>query len=516
MTIFGLLLSILVPTLLGIAVVRLQLRQRPPNEPHEPSLNWSFVIGYGGIVGALLATILMRVASLLGVAWNFWLLCALMLGLAILLHLISQNNRRGTVVSITEESSATLVTTPPEAWLKWLFYGLLALLVLRFLNLSVEVLQRPLYPWDAWTQWATKAKVFFEYKGLVSFATLDSYLLADAAAVYTDAAPTYPPTVAILQAFSALSIGRFDDALVNVPWLSCWVFLCCAFYGQARNWGLSATAAILATYALGSLPFINTHVALAGYAELHMATVFGLGAIAFFSWAKGGANNSSKGNNHNKRQLLLAIFLLLACLEIKRPGVFWLLSILPGVLVWWRPRLGLAVLATSAIVLVVAAFVFAKSGATIAGFRIGQDLTDVSLPIIQNTFLMGNWNLLFFLGLAIMIVAWRSLLQGVFAVLTAVVFAGCTFLCIVFYFRISAYVSDFTTINRAVVHLVPVLVFYFATLAWARVQQLGTMPTDHLDFYRERMQNPQDIKDARNAKIGTQTNGDVSTTAIVS
>jgi hypothetical protein len=513
MTVFGLLLSIFIPTLLGIAVVRLQLRQRPPNEAQEPSLNWPFVIGYGGIVGALLATVLMRVSSLLGIAWNFWLLSAVMLGLAILLHLISQNNRRGAVVSIAEELSPTVVSAPTEAWLKWLFYGLLALLVLRFLNLSFEVLQRPLYPWDAWTQWATKAKVFFEYKGLMSFATLDSYLSADATAVYTDAAPTYPPTVAILQAFSALSIGRFDDALINVPWLSCWAFLCCAFYGQARNWGMSAMAAMLATYALGSLPFINTHVALAGYAELHMATVFGLGAIAFFSWAKGGANNSSKGNNHNKRQLFLAVFLLLACLEIKRPGVFWLLSILPGVLVWWRPRLGLVVLAASAILLIVAGLVFAKSGITFAGFRVGQDLTEVSLPIIQNTFLMGNWNLLFFFGIAIMVMAWRSLLQGVYAVLTAVVFAGCTFLFIVFYFRISAYVSDFTTINRAVVHLVPVLVFYFATLAWARVQQLGTMPSDHLEFYRGRMQN---TEVTRSAKIGMQTNGDVSATATVS
>ena len=328
MTIFGLILSVFVPALLGVALVRLQLRQRPPNEMLGPSLNWPLVIGYGGVIGALLTTLLMRLFSLLGVAWNFWLLCGVMTTAAILLHLISQNNQRGSMGSRGEHSGPPRVAKPAEAWLKWMFYSLLGLLVLRFINMSFEVLQRPLYPWDAWTQWATKAKVFFEHQGMVSFATLDTYLTADAAVVFTDAAPTYPPTISILQAFTALAIGRFDDALINVPWLSCWVFLCSAFYGQARAWGMSAVAAMLATYALGSLPFINTHVALAGYAELHMATVYGLGAIAFFSWA-GVANAGAKTNS--KRQLLLSVFLLLACLEIKRPGFFWLLTIVPGV-----------------------------------------------------------------------------------------------------------------------------------------------------------------------------------------
>lgn len=485
MTIFGLILSVFVPALLGVALVRLQLRQRPPNEMLGPSLNWPLVIGYGGVIGALLTTLLMRLFSLLGVAWNFWLLCGVMTTAAILLHLISQNNQRGSMGSRGEHSGPPSVAKPAEAWLKWMFYSLLGLLVLRFINMSFEVLQRPLYPWDAWTQWATKAKVFFEHQGMVSFATLDTYLTADAAVVFTDAAPTYPPTISILQAFTALAIGRFDDALINVPWLSCWVFLCSAFYGQARAWGMSPVAAMLATYALGSLPFINTHVALAGYAELHMATVYGLGAIAFFSWA-GVANAGAKTNS--KRQLLLSVFLLLACLEIKRPGFFWLLTIVPGALVWWRPRIGLIVLAVVSVLLIVAALVVAKSGMVIAGLRIGQDLSQVTGPIVQNTFLMGNWHLLFFFGLAIMLVAWRFLLQGAHAVMTAVVLAGSVFLLIVFYFRISDYVSDFTTVNRAVVHFVPVLVFYFATLAWAKVQSISAVDTDHLEFYRGRLQ----------------------------
>ncbi len=491
MTFFGLLASVLVPTLLGMALVRLQLRQRPLDEAPAVPPNWPLVIGYGGVIGAVVATLLMRLSSLAGIAWNFWVLSGVILGLAILLHLITQNNQRGDLAALEVAPLPERTTKSAEPWLQWLFYGLLALLVLRFINLGFEVTQRPLYPWDAWTQWATKAKVFFDAKAMVSFATLDTYLTANAAAVFTDAAPTYPPTVSLLQAFSALSIGRFDDALVNVPWLSCWVFLCAAFYGQARQWGMSAIAALLATYVLGSLPFVNTHVALAGYAELHMATVFGLGAIAFFSWASGSGD---------KRQLFIAIFLLLACVEIKRPGIFWLLSVVPGVFVWWRPKVGLILLAIGTAILIAAGFAFAKSGMTLAGFRVGQDLSEVSIPIVQNVFLMGNWNLLFFFGIAIVVFSWRSLFAGVHAVLTSVVFAGCVFLFIVFYFRISAYVSDFTTINRAMVHFVPVLVFYFATLAWARVQQLGSAAADNEEFYRGRMQEPRSSPKRQNAQ----------------
>ena len=148
--------------------------------------------------------------------------------------------------------------------------------------------------------------------------------------------------------------------------------------------------------------------------------------------------------------------------------------------------------AVAAVALLVGIVVMAKSGLAIGGFAISQDLNQVSVPIIENIFLMGNWNLFFFFGLCIMAVAWRSLLDGVHAVITVVVAAGCVFLAAVFYFRIAQYVTDFTTINRAVVHFVPVLVFYFATLAWARIYQTpqtqNATQEEYAEFYRGRLQ----------------------------
>jgi hypothetical protein len=91
-------------------------------------------------------------------------------------------------------------------------------LVLRFALLLLEVTMRPLYPWDAWTQWATKARVWFALKTMVPFVGVPDWFALPSGTAYYDAAPTYPATVPLSQAWSATLLGRFDDALVNLPW----------------------------------------------------------------------------------------------------------------------------------------------------------------------------------------------------------------------------------------------------------------------------------------------------------
>ena len=110
-----------------------------------------------------------------------------------------------------------------------LYALLLLLLGLRLATLGLEVLWRPLFPWDATMHWATKAKVWFEFKSMVPFVENPDWLNTGGAGVFTDHHPTYPPTISLLQVWMNLATGRWDESLMNLPWLLCLIALGTAF-----------------------------------------------------------------------------------------------------------------------------------------------------------------------------------------------------------------------------------------------------------------------------------------------
>ena len=93
---------------------------------------------------------------------------------------------------------------------------------------------RPLYPWDAWTQWATKARVWYELGGIAPFARVAAWLAANGG-VYFDASPEYPPTMPLLQVYQSLLLGRWDDALMNGSWWQTGIALALVLYGGLRS-----------------------------------------------------------------------------------------------------------------------------------------------------------------------------------------------------------------------------------------------------------------------------------------
>src|SRR5205085_6413466 len=92
-------------------------------------------------------------------------------------------------------------------------------------------------------------------------------------------APHYPATVPLLQTWAATLLGHWDDTLVNLPWWCMAIAFACAIYGCLRRMELTPLFAIIGTWLVMSLPVLDTHVALAGYADLPMATYLTLGAL---------------------------------------------------------------------------------------------------------------------------------------------------------------------------------------------------------------------------------------------
>ena len=407
-------------------------------------LNVSTQLGYGYITGLIAVTLLMRIMSFLEIRFSFLAISMPVLALIAVGWWLARK-------------------TPPyrlrfpdlSSGQRLIFRLLMLLIVFRLLTLGLELTWRPLYPWDAWAQWATKARVWFEFGRIVPFIAPQEWLRA-ARLVYTDSAAHYPATIPLIQVWMSYALGRWDDALMNLPWVVFSVALGLAFYGQARAFSIHPLYALVFTYLLLSLPLLNVHVALAGYADLLMAVVYGLAVMAFAQWIV----------TRNVAQGVLALVLALSCPLIKNPGLVWMLTFIPALIVVLLPRRGLWVTAALAVIAGVALFILAQTKPVILGYELHAVYSPVWRPLLQNYFILDNWHLLAYVFVAVILVSLRLLFSSKMRAMTVLLLTGFAFLGVVFFFTMAeAWVSDFTTVNRATLHIVPALVFYLLLLS---------------------------------------------------
>ena len=261
--------------------------------------------------------------------------------------------------------------------------------------------------------------------------------------------------------------------MINVAWLACAVALGLAFYGQTRLLGVKPLPAVVSCYLLLSLPLLNSQVALAGTADIWMASVYGLAAMACFHWLRSG----------DRRQGLLALGLALACSQIKVPGMVWMLTFVPALLLPRLSRRRLAQLATASAVAVV---LWLASGGLSLRLPGGHpfELTPqaVRLPYLGNysinlhpgvlaafaesAFSLASWHLFWYAWP--LVVLWRSpfLLRDrasafLFVLaLSAFAFVGGSYLLT----PLAAFALDFTQANRTALHMTPMLLFMAVAL----------------------------------------------------
>src|SRR5947207_6366683 len=184
------------------------------------------IVGYGYVLGSIAITLLLRFLSAIGVAWTFWLPAVLALVMAVIAGAIARRHWRGAKTAVAESDDA--------AWQRSLVWILWALIGVHVALALAESLLRPLFPWDAATQWATKAHVWFAYRRIVPFVDDMSWIGASGD-VFTDAHPTYPGTVPLFQVWAALALATFDDALMNVSWPLFLAALALGVSGQMRR-----------------------------------------------------------------------------------------------------------------------------------------------------------------------------------------------------------------------------------------------------------------------------------------
>jgi hypothetical protein len=346
-------------------------------------------------------------------------------------------------------------------WLRAIWLIILAWLAVRFALLLTEIVWRPLYPWDAWTQWGTKARVWFEVRTMAPFVTAAEWLQSSSPNVYVDAAPKYPATVPLLQVWSAILLGRWEDTLVNLPWWLTGVAFGFAIYGYLARARFEPIMALVGTWLVLSLPILEVHIALAGYADLAMSTYLTLAAL----WSLQTVRTRRAGD------ATIALLLLSACMLIKAPGFVWVAALMPGLAVAMLPRQRVRILATVFLIAICIMIVLASTEPMILTYHLHLDFDMPWRALFQAYFAFGNWNLLWYGALAVAIVARRHILSPEIAPYTAVVGAGLMFLFFGFAFTTArVWVEDQSTVNRASLHLAPLIALWMllSFRAWAR------------------------------------------------
>jgi hypothetical protein len=438
------------PWLLGIAL--LYVVGWPRGE--TSGVAFALRVGFGYFVGAVLLTLWMRVLSAAGIAFS-WISIALPLAAAATGLLVYTLRSQPLSLTDAKGAVASLLSPALPRWQRFVWIALVAWLAVRFALLAAEVTWRPLYPWDAWVQWATKARVWYELGRIAPFVRADEWL-AGAPGAYFDASPNYPATVPLLQVWTCVALGRWDDSAMNWPWLAMLVSLTFAIYGALRGEGVAPLVALFGAYLVASLPLLDVHVALAGYADMPMGAVYTLAALATYRWCM----------RRDARDGAVALFLASACPLIKTPGWVWALTLLPGAVIALMPRHGLRVLGIVAALSVVVLLLLARTEPVVLGYRLHLDFAPAWAQLVKSLFLMGNWNLLWYGIVVIVVVGARRLLEPPLAPLAAIAAAGLGFLLFVFGFTDAAiWLADLTTANRATLHLAPLLVA-LGVLTW--------------------------------------------------
>jgi len=419
----------------------------------------AWLVGTGYFVGAFLLTVWMRLLSLAGIPLGRGSVGVPLVLLAAAGVWWIRRRVDPSLARPWHEAFTALCARGLRGGSRALWFALLAWLALRSLLLFLEVVTQPLYPWDAWMQWATKARVWFELKAWVPFVNTDAWLAAKGA-LYTDAAPTYPSTVPLWQVWSSLALGRYDDAWMNLPWWFASVAFAIAIYGALRRTEFSPLAALVGCWIVVSLPLADVHVALAGYADLPMAAYFTLAALATLAWIR----TRSAGD------ATLALLLAIACPYIKTPGIVWASTLVPAVVVALLPRRGVWVVATGFALAVGALMVLAQSSPVVLNYKLHLDFVPAWGALVESFFMLGNWNLLWYGVIVAAILAGPRLVSPSIAPFTMMVGAGVLFLAIVFTFtNARQWVETQTTINRAALHIAPLSAVWMliAFRAWA-------------------------------------------------
>lgn len=431
----------------------------------SPRWNTHVIVGHGYLVGLFLTTLIIRAWDAIGLPLHFW---SITLFIALLTTGVyaGTRNRQG----IAQQH---VVKQTDQTWQRAVMWLLVILVLYRYYGLAREIWLRPLYPWDAWMNWAPKAVIWFHLGELASFISPQQWLEkpGDLLAYTTGAqnAWKYPVTVPLIQLWGMLGAGASDQNSSNLPWLLAPLAFGLALYGHLRMFGGSALLATSACYILLSIPYLGVHSVLSGYADLWLALAFGAAIMSLHEWQL---------SRHRSWGTLTLVFAF-ACTQLKLPGVV-LGGIVLAVFVVSLFRPGRKFILSAIILITPVMLYITMAGVSLDIPTVGHlevSTTRIAMPYIgtfdlnyhpvnaalaTSLFSLSNWNIFWYLFVSVLVmkIFKREVFRGPTLEFQCIALTFLFFGFVFYFTHIHQYVLDFTTVNRAILYVIPVSVFY--------------------------------------------------------
>ena len=424
--------------------------------------SWLCALGYGYVVGQIFGAVGLYISGTIGFGVRFLPAAGIQVALCVLLAAVLRRTLRGDM-RVSHDVAPLRAGRVGMA----LAITFAAVVLLRVAVVGLEATAQPLYPWDAWQQWGTKARVWFETGELKRFVSPEEWLQISSGsveAVYTDANPRYPPLVPLIQVWSLGPTHIWDDSAIGLTWAILLAVLGAAMAGQLFRASGYWPLALGAAYVAASLPILDTHAALAGYADLPLSVVFCLAFMAAAAWVR----------SRRKGDAAMAVLLLAFLPLFKRPGIIWALTFLPFLMFAvihrpLRPMLrGVLVLALVGAAALIVVHILGAHTAT---------LGDSVASLVANLFAWENWHLLWYLAIFLLLLYRGRRWSNELSVAGTTLGLGAAFLAAVFWGTdLSASIANATTLNRAILPLAPATCFFLALLVRRDVLRLARTP----------------------------------------
>ena len=446
---------LLLPLLLGLlfllVLLRVPLRQSGPVE-------W----GYGLLLGPIFATLVLRLMDAVGIAFSapaFTLVTLAALIPATLAYRRVDSQQAGS--SVADQAGNDIAGWAP----KLLIAALAALALLHLFLATTEASQRPLFPWDATMHWATKARVWYHHAAMQPFVDNLEWLdIVDEPGVFTDHHPAYPPTIPLMQVWICLGFGRWSETAINWPWPLLMAAGGLMFFGQARAFGVSTVTAAAFTYGLLSLPLLNTHVALAGYADFPLGLCF-LGAVLALLRSE---------HDRDMRYLILAACLAVMATQVKNEGFFWACTLLITLLYTRLPLRFALTISLGGMLFVAGLLLVIPDNLMVAGhsletLRLTYHAGSLS-ALLGSIFGMGSWHIMppLLIGLSLPLLYLARTDKIVHALAATLTGAAVLYVFLFTGTRFAYGAFNVTASGRIGLHLVPAFLF-LAMLTWQRI-----------------------------------------------
>ena len=240
----------------------------------------------------------------------------------------TQRTAASKVVSGSFVTSANARTTKPFSL--YVGYGLLLLIGVHLVLTLSNNWIRPIFPWDAFTTWMYRAKIWVLSDSLLALHHTPEWIEQGGSTGFALYANHYPVALSAYPALMSALHGGWHAVAASLPWTAAFLALGLGMFGLVRKLGYEADLGLIAAYCLSSLPLLGAHAALAGYGDIWMALTSGMGLALLLGWRLSRApasyrlsRNSTQGTHRS--WLAPALLLLITGTQLKTEGWLWLM-----------------------------------------------------------------------------------------------------------------------------------------------------------------------------------------------